>query len=216
MQPPPTQPLVAEVTETSRLEAFSDGVFAIAITLLVLEIRLPSTVDAGKAGTLANALFQLWPVYLAYVTSFLTIAIMWANHHTMFKMIRRTDRSLMLLNAVLLMVITFLNFPTVVVAEYFQKPDAGVAAVFYSGSLLVTGIFFNGLWLYVVRQPHLLEPSITMSNARRVLRQYSVGLVVYAIAMGVAFFSAPASVVMCLLVGVFFALPIRRRAAIVE
>ena len=99
MNNPILQPPV-EVTETTRLEAFSDGVFAIAITLLVLEIRLPASTDSAKAGSLVNAILQLWPTYLAYATSFMTIAVMWANHHTMFKMIRRSDRSMLLINAI--------------------------------------------------------------------------------------------------------------------
>jgi len=207
---PVPQPAV-EVTETSRLEAFSDGVFAIAITLLVLEIRLPSTADSEKAGTLLNALLHLWPGYLAYVASFITIAIMWANHHTMFKMIRRTDHSMLLINAVLLMVITFLNFPTAIVAEYIQKPDAAIAAMFYSGTQFMIGVLFNVMWWYVVRRPHLLEHGITREQAQKLLRQYTVGLTAYPVAFVVAFFSAHLSVILCLLVAVFFALPIQRR-----
>ncbi len=210
MNNPVPQPPV-EVTETNRLEAFSDGVFAIAITLLVLEIRLPSTSDSEKAGTLLTALLHLWPAYLAYITSFLTIAIMWANHHTMFKMIRHADRTMLLINALLLMLITFLNFPTVIVAEYFQKPDAAIAAMFYSGTQFAIGVFFNLMWWYVIRRPHMLEHGIPKQQAQKMLRQYAIELIAYPIAFGVAFFSAQLSLILCLLVAVFFALPIQRR-----
>ncbi|MEZ4670276.1 MAG: TMEM175 family protein [Anaerolineae bacterium] len=134
----------AEISETNRLEAFSDGVFAIAITLLVLEIRLPH-VEATEGGHLASDLLALWPTYLAYIISFITIGIMWINHHAVFKMIHRTDRTLIFLNALLLMVITFLNFPTVVLSEYLQSPDGNVAAVFYSGTLFIIAILYNVL-----------------------------------------------------------------------
>ena len=207
----PLIPPPVEVTETTRLEAFSDGVFAIAITLLVLEIRLPASTDSAKAGSLVKAILQLWPVYLAYATSFMTIAVMWANHHTMFKMIRRSDRSMLLINAVLLMVITFLNFPTTIVAEYIQKPDAAVAAMFYSGTQFVIGVLFNIMWWYVMRRPHLLEHGITKEQGQKLLRQYTVGLTAYPVAFVVAFFSADLSIILCLLVAVFFALPIQRR-----
>ncbi len=207
----PTPHPPVEVTETTRLEAFSDGVFAIAITLLVLEIRLPSTTDSEGAGTLAKALLGLWPVYLAYITSFMTIAVMWANHHTMFKMIRHADRSMLLINALLLMLITFLNFPTVLVAQYFQKPDAPVAAMLYSGTQFVIGGFFNLMWWYVVRRPHLLEHGISKDQTQKLMRQYAVGIAAYPVAFVVAFFSPQLSVVICLLVAVFFALPIQRR-----
>jgi len=193
-----------EITETTRLEAFSDGVFAIAITLLVLEIRLPAVTDAEKAGSLAPALLRLRPVYLAYVTSFVTIAIMWVNHHATFRTIRRADRSLLFINALLLMAITFLNFPTAIVAEYFEKPDAQVAAMFYSGTLFVINIVYNSIWWYVLRQPSLLDPAITKELVRKFVRQYSVSIIAYPIAFVVAFFSPQLSIVLCLVFAVFF------------
>lgn len=210
MNNPVPQPPV-EVTSTTRLEFFSDAVFAIAITLLVLEIHLPVTVDSEQSGGLARALAGLWPNYLAYITSFLTIAIIWINHHNMFKMIRRADRSILLLNALLLMLITFLNFPTAVVAEYFQKPDAPTAAMFYSGTQFVIGIFFTAMWWYVGRRPHLLEHGITKEQAQKLMRQYAIGLAVYPVAFVVAFFSAQLSLILCLVTVIFFALPIQRR-----
>lgn len=118
---------------------------------------------------------------------------------------------MLLINALLLMVITFLNFPTVIVAEYIQKPDAAVAAMFYSGTQFVIGICFNILWWYVIRRPYLMEHGITKEQGRKLLRQYAVGLTAYPAAFVVAFFSAHLSVILCLLVAVFFALPIQRR-----
>ncbi len=125
---------------TNRLEAFSDGVFAIAITLLALDIRLPTNLNSDQTGALLPGLLHLWSVYLAYVTSFLSICVMWVGHHDLFRVIRRTDRGLLLINALLLMVVTFVNFPTGVIAEYIQKPDAQIAALLYSGTLFMVGL----------------------------------------------------------------------------
>jgi uncharacterized membrane protein len=200
---------VDDTTQINRLEAFSDGVFAIAITLLVLELRLPQSTDTGEGGRLLTHLLELWPTYLAYITSFITIGIMWANHHAMFQIIRRTDRNLLMLNVILLMFITFFNFPTVVVAEYFQAPDGRIAALFYSGTLFVIGIFFNVTWWYAARNPHLLDPQFDQGRSAALTRQYSIGTTLYLIAFVLAFFSVTASVGMCLLLAVFFAFPLR-------
>lgn len=193
-----------EITETTRLEAFSDGVFAIAITLLVLEIRLPSTADAEGAGSLGSALLQLWPTYLAYVTSFITIAIMWVNHHATFRTIRRVNRSMLFLNALLLLAITFLNFPTAIVAEYFEKPDAQVAALFYSGTLFIINLLYNSLWWYVIRHPELLDSKISKELVQKFVGKYSISLLAYPFAFVIAFLNAQLSIILCLAAGIFF------------
>lgn len=203
----------AEISETTRLEAFSDGVFAIAITLLVLEIRLPH-IESQEAGHLASELLALWPTYLAYIISFITIGIMWINHHAIFKMIHRTDRTLMFLNALLLMVITFLNFPTVILAEYLQLPDGNTAAVLYSGTLFVIALLYNALWGYVAFNQHLLDVALPQSNARALSRQYFFGPAAYLIATIAGIFSVGVSVAICLGLAVFFALPSRRVVAV--
>ena len=202
--PPENQLAEFEITETTRLEAFSDGVFAIAITLLVLEIRLPATADAEGRGSLGTALLQLWPTYLAYVTSFVTIAIMWVNHHSTFKTIRRADRPLLFLNALLLLAITFLNFPTAIVAEYFEKPDAQVAALFYSGTLFIINLVYNSLWWYVIRHPELLDSKISKELVQKFVRKYSISLLAYPVAFVIAFFNAQLSIILCLAAGIFF------------
>ena len=110
---------------TQRIEAFSDGVFAIAITLLVLEIRVPHVLDAGAGAeptSLAAALLDLWPSYFGYVFSFVTIGIYWANHHHIFSLYQRTDHYFVLLNVLFLLFISFVPFPTAVLAEYIDEP----------------------------------------------------------------------------------------------
>src|SRR5947208_14330206 len=124
-------------TETARVEAFSDGVLAIAITLLVLDIPIPS----GESDLGAQLRAQ-WPHYVAFVTAFLTIAVMWANHHDLFRIIDKTDRGLMLANAFLLVSISFLPFPTGVLADHMRDNGANrqAALLTYAGTMFVMAI----------------------------------------------------------------------------
>ena len=125
---------------TTRLETFADGVFAIAVTLLVLDIRLPE-----EGGSLTDRLGDAWPAYVAYALSFITIGIMWANHHSIFELIDRTSHGLIVANLVLLLLVAFLPFPTKVLGDYLRQGghDQHVAAVFYSGTFTVTAVVYN-------------------------------------------------------------------------
>jgi uncharacterized membrane protein len=194
-----------EAKTTQRLEAFSDGVFAIAVTLLVLEIRLPSR---EREGGLLNHLLELWPAYLAYLISFITIAIMWVNHDMLLRDIKRSDRPFLFLNALLLMMITFLNFPTAVLAEYLQQPEANVAAMFYSGTLLLIAILFNSLWWYATRN-RLVSVTADPAWQKRVRIQYVFGPLVYGAALIVASFSPLLSVAITFALAVYFAVATR-------
>ena len=113
--------------ETSRLEAFSDGVFAIAITLLVLEVKVPKLEGGATSSALARALLDQWPSYLALVTSFFTLLIMWVHHHLVFRQVHRADVRLLFVNGILLLFISVTPFPTAVVAEYLGTPAAPAA-----------------------------------------------------------------------------------------
>src|SRR5204863_6829827 len=119
----------ADEKETQRLEAFSNGVFAIAITLLVLEMKVPH--DAGLG--LGRALLDGWPSYFGFLTSFATIGIMWINHHRIFRLVGRIDHTLLILNGLLLLGVTFVPYPTAVLATYLGHPGDRIAAAFYSG-----------------------------------------------------------------------------------
>src|SRR6059058_634663 len=130
--------------ETGRVEAFSDGVFAVAITLLVLNIRPPDNLLDNK---FIDELLGQWPTFLAFATSFFTIGIMWINHHRLFTHIMRSDTTLLVLNLLLLMVIVFVPYPTaLLVAQYTAHPDQHDAALVYSGTFIVLAICFNLLW----------------------------------------------------------------------
>jgi uncharacterized membrane protein len=196
-----------ETKETRRVEAFSDGVFAIAITLLVLEIKVPSHESSSEAGGLLKALGNQWPVYLAYVTSFLTVLIMWINHHNFMKLIKRTDHVFLLLNGLLLMGVSLAYFPTELLAEYIGQPDGRVAAGVYGGTFTIIAILFNLLWLYAARNNRLLDTRMDLRLANSITRRYAFGPLLYFTSFVLAFASAEVSVFICVALAIFFALP---------
>jgi uncharacterized membrane protein len=188
-------------TPTKRLEAFSDGVFAVAITLLVLDLHDPGRRD------LAHGLGTLWPHYATYVVSFLTIGIIWMNHHTAFDRIERADRTLMVLNLLLLMFVTVIPFPTGLLADHLNGGnDEHVAAAVYSGSLLTMGVSFFCLYLWSSRRG-LFGNWLRDEHIGYIVRRNLAGLVVYAAAVGIAFASAVASLVLCGLVALYYLHP---------
>ena len=141
-----------ELSGTTRVEAFSDAVFAIAATLLVLEF----TVKTGGHGvpTLGHQLVhELWPSYLAYATSFLTIAIIWINHHHVMETIERIDRTFLFITALLLLVVAFIPFPTKLVAQFLESSNERAAVYAYGTTLLLMAIVFNVLWTLLAVEP---------------------------------------------------------------
>jgi uncharacterized membrane protein len=156
---------------TQRIEAFSDGVFAIAITLLVLDIRPPHASPHLVADLLA-----LWPSYLAYLISFLLIGLIWANHHEMFRHIRHSDRMLMFFNVLLLMDVAFLPFVTAVLSSSLRS-DMGLrtAVILYGSTLVVGGLFFNAVWEWARRGHRLLGDSLSPDDAKAIARRFMFG-----------------------------------------
>ncbi|MGI8586207.1 MAG: TMEM175 family protein [Chloroflexia bacterium] len=193
--------------ETVRVEAFSDGVFAFAITLLVLELKVPT--DSPGSGGLLDTLFKQWPVFLAFLTSFATVGIMWMNHNKLFLQIKRIDHWLIVLNLLLLLTVTFVPFPTEVLAEYIEGPDQHIAAMIYSGAFLLIAICFNLLWRYASYKDRLLDEKADPEVTKRITRDYAFGPMLYIVALGLATINAGLSVALNLLLAVFFALPHR-------
>lgn len=194
-----------EEKETGRLEAFSDGVFAIAITLLVLEIKVPSHESVEEHG-LAPLLAELWPSYLAFFTSFITILVMWVNHHRIFTLIRRSDHAFLYLNGLLLFLVTFVPFPTSLLAEFLLDPGGKVAANVYTGTFLAISLSFNGLWRYAAKGRRLLAASARHEETEQITRLGRSGLPFYLAAFVTSFVSESASIGICLLLALFFAL----------
>lgn len=199
--------------ETGRLEAFSDGVFAVAITLLVLNFKIPGIdLPPGKLPgdmDLWHALGDEWPVLAAYVTSFATIGIMWLNHHRLFQHIKRINTVLVLLNLLLLLFIVFVPVPTALLAEYVNRPDQHAAAIVYSGTLFLTACCFNLLWRYASYHNRLIGKNVDSRAIQAISRQYLFGPLVYLIAFVLAFVSTPATIIASFALALFFALPAR-------
>lgn len=192
---------------TGRIEAFSDGVFAIAITLLVLEIKVPAHTGAEQHG-LTQLLLALWPSYLAFITSFIAILVIWVKHHWMFTLIKRTDPAFLYLNGLLLFFITLLPFPTALLAEYLLHPEAKVAASLYTGTVLAISLAFKGLWWHAMKDKMLLAANATSAattGTKQLTQQNRYGPPLYFLAFGVSFLSEGASITLCLLLTLFFA-----------
>jgi len=208
--PLPESPAATE-SSTTRLEAFSDGVFAIAITLLVLEIRLPPEAEIEHGGGLARTLLGLWPSYAGYAVSFITIGIMWANHHEVIKLMSGVDHGLIVWNLLLLMAISFTPFPTAVMAEHLPHPgwDRNVAVAFYCGSFTLTALFYNLLWRNASRQRRLIRPHVSDERVRAITRAYAPGTFIYGAATAIAFLSVPAALAIVAGLALFYILPKR-------
>jgi uncharacterized membrane protein len=205
----------AKETGTGRLEAFSDGVFAIAVTLLVLQLKVPDTLNTEPRKGLADLVVNQWPAFVAYFNSFLTILIMWLNHHNIFKLIRRSNHAFIILNGVLLMLITFVNYPTALLAPALRSgtaDDQQFATLIYTGTFVVTAVFYNVLWLYATYNGRLLGKDASKTLVAQITREYRFGPLFYLVAFLLAFVSVPASLAVTVLLAVYFALSGRNRA----
>jgi uncharacterized membrane protein len=171
--------------DTNRLETFSDGVIAIAITLLILEIDVPEDTH----GELWSALLRQWPSYLAYLISFAVIGIIWVNHHGILALVARVDRPLLYLNLLLLLAVAGIPFPTALVAEHLQSPgiDSEVAAAVYGGWATLVALSFNLMWRWIVHDESLIRDDIDLRALRANTRRFSLGLVIYPLTVGIAF-----------------------------
>jgi uncharacterized membrane protein len=193
------------VSETSRTEAFSDGVLAIAITLLVLDLRVPLAETLHES--LARTLAKEWPAYAAYVTSFLIIGIIWVNHHGVFELVGRVDRGTLFLNLLLLMSVVAIPFTTALLSEYLLAggSNARTAALVYSGVMLAMSLAFAALYTYLARHPALLADDVEPTVVRRSIVRFSaVGILLYLATLVVALFSAPLCLVAHFLIALYY------------
>jgi uncharacterized membrane protein len=176
--------------DTERAEAFSDGVFAIAITLLVLELKPPEDPQG-----LWHGLVHEWPQFAAYLNSFFIIGIMWVNHHSMFRAIVRIDRTLLFLNLLLLLWTALLPFPTALISRHLGGggTDAAVAEAVYSANLTLAAIAFSLIWTHAVRGGRLILEPMGRREEWRSIGRFSVGTFLYAATIGISFASAGAA-----------------------
>jgi uncharacterized membrane protein len=188
------------VINTSRTEAFSDGVFAIAATLLVLELKVPHVEPGGLPG----ALLERWPSYATYVVSFLTIGIIWVNHHAVMERIRFVNRPLQFINLVFLMAVAAIPFPTALLADYLREGhDERLAAAVYGGTMAVMGVTFGATWAYAVISG-LLHENVDPDRARRSLWIFALGNPLYVLAIGASLLSARLGLAIYALLALFY------------
>ena len=190
-----------------RLEAFSDGVFAIAITLLILEVKIPHVQEVDP-GSLARQLQHLWPSYGAYVLSFVMIGIYWANHHYICRYFVRSDHAFNLLHVLFLMCVSFIPFPTAILGQYVTHPEARSAAVaLYALGMLLPAAAWLLIWLYASRGHRLLEPDLDPGFVARLTRQSIISNLLYVGALAVALWLPLVSLAICVGLTLLYLLP---------
>jgi uncharacterized membrane protein len=190
----------------TRIEAFSDGVIAVAITLLALDLHVP---NPAQPGTLAHHLGEQWPSYAAYTVSFLTIGVIWINHHAMLRRLVRVDHAILVLNLVLLLTIGVLPFSTALMAEYLTAGHGqNLAAVVYGGSFLTMSIAFLTMQRHIlIAKQNLLDEQLTPAMRTVVLRRNAIGLLPYLVATLAGIITPYITLAICAALGVFYALP---------
>lgn len=189
-----------------RLEAFSDGVLAIVITLLILDVKVP----AAAEGHLGRELGRQWPQYAAYLVSFLVVGIIWLNHHAVIQLLARADHALQVLNLLLLLPVSVLPWPTAVLAEYIRTGTAGderVAVLLYGATSSLMAVGFNVLWRYLRRHRELWHPEVTAEALAVRNRRFNVGLAIYPAATLLGLLSVPLFLGLMLGLALLFLLP---------
>ncbi|MBV9455352.1 MAG: DUF1211 domain-containing protein [Rubrobacter sp.] len=183
--------------------------FAIAITLLMLEIRVPYVEDAPEGTSLLAALLGPWPSHLGYALSLLVIGTMWANHHNRFKLMVRSDHNLVLLNTLLLLCTAFIPFPTALLAGHIQgtEEQKTTAVASYSGTLAVTAVVFTLLWIYAANGYRLVDRHLDPALLRAMTRRYVLGMTLYTAAFALAFLNVVFSLALIAGLALLFVLP---------
>jgi uncharacterized membrane protein len=189
---------------TNRIEAFSDGVFAVAITLLVLNLQVPQLAASVVSRELVAKLIELWPKLLIYVLSFVIVGIYWVAHHNSFHYIKRSNRTLLWLNLLLLLFIVFIPFPTALVGEY---PEQQVSVVIYGSTLVITGLVLQLLWWYATSKYRLVDREIDPHLVKRATRRNLAAPLIYLLAIGASFLSVQISLIIFILVPLYYIFP---------
>lgn len=194
---------------TGRLEAFSDGIFGIAATLLVIEIKIPPRM--ADSAQFVDALIRQWPAYMSYAASFIYLGIYWAHHLYIFRHFKRVDHVFLKLNILFLMMIAFIPFPTAVLGEHLHLNDERqrIATLVYIGTLIVTSALFLALWLYGTNKHRLVEESLPHDFIASTRQRYTAGPIAYIFCFFIALWYPTTSLVMVLLISFFYFLPFR-------
>lgn len=188
----------------SRIETLCDGVFAIAMTLLIFNIKVPSLSPPPAGSSLTRALFGLWPQFLVYAISFIMLGVYWVGHHNQFHYIRRTDRVLLWVNVLFLMFVALVPFSTALLGEY---PAEQVAVVFYAVNLMLVGLTLYAQWWYATSGHHLVDADLDLVLVRLAKRRVLMGPVILLVAVAGSFVSTKVSILIYALIPVFYILP---------
>ena len=194
--------------ETGRLEAFSDGVFAVAITLLVFNLKVPQlSSDTSIPEGLKNALFSpnQWAAYFTFFISFSTVLIMWISHHSMFKLVQKSDTLFQFANGFLLLLVTVVPFPTELVGTYLATKAASTACVVYAGLFTIINVAYNLLWWSAAYHRRLLFPNVSRALIKMRTRNYLLGLPSYLCAMVIGVWLPAVSIGICSVLWLFWA-----------
>lgn len=191
--------------ETARIEGFSDAVFAIAITLLVLELHIPVSEINDQKHVLLHNLIAEWPSFLSFGLSFFSIFIMWVNHHKIFKQIYRRNTALMFANGLVLFLANCISYPTALLARYYNTPSAAVAVAVYTGLFVLINLSFNLLWSIASKHKELLRPEIDNAAISRIKRVYQYGIPMHLAAFSLSFFWPGGSLLLCLILWTYWA-----------
>lgn len=196
--------------QTARIESFSDGVFAIAITLLILNLRVPTSSETMRDEvSLLNTLSRQWPVFVSFLISFVTILIMWINHHRLFRLIVRVDHMLLLLNGAVMLMVTLAPFPTALLAEHLTGNSARSAAILYASYFVLNAIAFGLLWRYASIDNRLIDKSASLAEVSDITMQYRLWPLFYLAALLMAFVHPYLTIGACGLLALLFGLPPR-------
>ena len=193
--------------ESSRIESFSDNVFAIALTLLVLAIKVPNISEVNPQASLLQQLASQWPSYVTYVISFITVLLMWINHHVMFERVQKPDHALMILNGLMLLPVTLVPFPTSLLAVFIQHPEARYAAALFAGSYVMIAGMYNLVWMHITRLNKRLGIKEDETKLAKQTHKIRLVFVLYMVSFLLGFVYPKGCVALCFLLVVYLALP---------
>ena len=190
--------------ETARIEAFSDAVFAIAITLLILDLHVPDKDIVTTNNSLARFLVTQWPSYAAFGLSFFSIFVIWVNHHKIFKQIYQRNTAVMFSNGAILFLITILSYPTALLAKFYNTESGSTVTAIYTGVFVLINLSFNWLWYVAGKNRSLLRPDITVKAVKQIRRNYLLGFPVYVVAFCFSFYWPTVALVICAVMWLFW------------
>jgi len=191
--------------ETGRIEAFSDGVFSIAVTLLVLELHIPEVKEGTNPLRLLEDLKLQWPGYLAFIISFFSIFVIWVNHHKIFKQIYKRNTGLMFANGLILFLVSLVSYPSALLARFYMTDARQLSVTIYTGLFVVINLAFNLLWAQASRDKTLLRPGISDAAIRQLRNNYLYGFPTYLTAFVLSFFYPDFALAICVLLWIFWA-----------